>query len=266
MELHHRFEVPSPLDKTWRAFNELEGVAPCFPGATLTGVEGDEFSGSVKVKLGPISMVYSGTGRFIERDEANHRVVIEAAGKDRRGNGTAGATVTARLTPSVAGTEVTVDTDMNVTGKPAQFGRGVIQDVSDKLLDRFVACLVTTLPDGERETGVEPGSGGSGPVDARPDSGTVAAGPYSGPIHPGADTSPVDAGPDSGTAGPSPERSPAAGPTPAPTPRRAPEPPAGLDFGATLVPVLLKRYGRGLAVAASIVVAVTLLARRRRRG
>lgn len=145
MELTHRFVVPASIDVTWAAFNDLEGVAPCFPGATLTSVDGDDFAGSVKVKLGPIAMLYNGTGRFVERDEAGHRAVIEAKGKDKRGNGTAGATVVAQLTPDGTGTAVEVTTDLSITGKPAQFGRGVIQDVSDKLLGVFVDCLAGKL-------------------------------------------------------------------------------------------------------------------------
>jgi carbon monoxide dehydrogenase subunit G len=145
MQLNHRFTVAAPVDETWAAFNDLERVAPCFPGAELTSVDGDDFTGTCKVKLGPISLQYTGSGTFLERDETAHRAVIEAKGKDKRGNGTAGATVTARLTPDGDGTLVEVDTDLNITGKPAQFGRGVIQDVSDRLLDQFVACLQNKL-------------------------------------------------------------------------------------------------------------------------
>lgn len=153
MELTHRFVVPASIDVTWASLMDLEGVAPCFPGATLTSVDGDEFAGSVKVKLGPIAMLYNGTGQFVERDEANHRAVIEAKGKDKRGNGTAGAKVVAQLTPDGTGTAVEVSTDLSITGKPAQFGRGVIQDVSDKLLGVFVDCLAGKLgPEASDET------------------------------------------------------------------------------------------------------------------
>ena len=135
MDLAHRFTVPASVEETWAAFNDIESVAGCFPGATVSSVEGDEFTGSCKVKLGPIALVYSGTGHFVERDESAHRFVIEAKGKDKRGNGTAGATVTAVLTSATPSTtHVEVNTDLTITGKPAQFGRGVMQDVSDKLL------------------------------------------------------------------------------------------------------------------------------------
>ena len=160
MDLTHRFTVPARLDEAWQAFNDLEGLAPCFPGATISHVEGDEFSGSVKVKLGPIALLYNGTGRYAERDDAAHRVVIEARGKDKRGNGTATATVTASFADQGEQTEVEVLTDLAITGKPAQFGRGVISEVSDKLLEQFVTCVSGRFADGSgRRRG--PGAGGA---------------------------------------------------------------------------------------------------------
>ena len=108
------------------------------------------FAGTVKVKLGPIALVYSGTGAFVERDDGAHRAVIEAKGKDKRGNGTAGATVTIQLTDAGGGsTRADVQTDLAVTGKPAQFGRGVMQDVSDKLLGQFIACIEGKVGDAQ---------------------------------------------------------------------------------------------------------------------
>ena len=145
MELEHHFTVPASVEQTWAAFNDPALVAPCFPGATLVSVEGDQFTGSAKIKLGPIAMQYSGTGTYVERDEQAWRAVIEAMGRDKRGNGTANARVIAQLSPDGDGTSVHVTTDLAVTGKPAQFGRGVMQDVSDKLLLQFVACLQTKL-------------------------------------------------------------------------------------------------------------------------
>ena len=150
MELEHQFTVPASVEVTWAAFNDPGRVAPCFPGATLISVEGDEFTGSAKIKLGPIALQYNGTGRYVERDESAHRAVIEAKGKDKRGNGTANATVTAQLSAAGDATSVHVTTDLAVTGKPAQFGRGVMQDVSDKLLEQFVTCLQATLGEPRR--------------------------------------------------------------------------------------------------------------------
>jgi carbon monoxide dehydrogenase subunit G len=165
VKLEHRFVVPAPVEQTWAAFNDLERVVPCFPGATLTGYEGDDFTGSCKVKLGPVSLQYSGTGSFVERDEYDHHAVIEAKGKDRRGNGTATARVTARLAGiSEGSTEVTVDTDLTITGRPAQFGRGLIQDVSNKLLDQFTTCLKSKL--NQPTSATEAGGGGAQPAAA----------------------------------------------------------------------------------------------------
>jgi len=141
MDLTHRFSVPIPVDEAWAHFNDIGSVAECFPGATVTSVEDDTFQGSVKVKLGPIALVYNGSGTFIEKDEVAHRMVVDAKGKDKRGNGTAGAGVTMTMTGNGDATDIEVVTDLAITGKPAQFGRGVMQDVSDKLLGQFVACL-----------------------------------------------------------------------------------------------------------------------------
>jgi len=161
LELQHRFTVPVGVEETWATFNDIEGVAGCFPGAVVTEADAESFTGTVKVKLGPIALVYNGTGTFVEKDEATHRLVIDAKGKDKRGNGTAGAMVTATMSEAAGGaTDVEVSTDLNITGKAAQFGRGgVIQDVSDKLLGQFVACLeqrLTAAPESPPEEGSAP--------------------------------------------------------------------------------------------------------------
>jgi len=146
MQLTHRFTVPTPVEETWAHFQDIASVAECFPGATVTSADGDTFAGSVKVKLGPIALVYNGSGTFVEKDEAAHRFVVDAKGRDKRGNGTAGAKVELSMTDAAAGgTDVEVVTDLTITGKPAQFGRGVMQDVSDKLLGQFVECLERRL-------------------------------------------------------------------------------------------------------------------------
>jgi carbon monoxide dehydrogenase subunit G len=146
MELENSFTIPAGIDEAWTAFNDPRQVAPCFPGATLQSYEGDTFSGTVKVKLGPISLTYKGKGTFVERDKAAHKVVIEASGRDARGNGTARATVTGTLTADGdSSTRVKMVTDMTVTGRPAQFGRGVMADVSDKIVGQFASCLADKL-------------------------------------------------------------------------------------------------------------------------
>lgn len=151
MELTHRFTVPTSKTSTWEHFLDIADVAQCFPGAQVTSHEGDIFTGSAKVKLGPIALVYNGTGSFVEKDPDAGRLVIDAKGKDKRGNGTAGARVTMTFAEADGGgaTDVEVVTDLAITGKPAQFGRGVIQDVSDKLLGQFVDCLEHRLALGE---------------------------------------------------------------------------------------------------------------------
>ncbi|WIV57394.1 SRPBCC family protein [Amycolatopsis nalaikhensis] len=141
MRLDHEFTVPAPIGEVWQAVVDPERVAPCMPGATLTKVEGDKFSGTVKVKLGPISLLYKGNGEFLEKDEAAHKVTIKASGKDSRGAGTAAATVTLTLTEAEGGTRGAVATDLAITGKPAQFGRGLISEVGGKILDTFAGCL-----------------------------------------------------------------------------------------------------------------------------
>jgi carbon monoxide dehydrogenase subunit G len=153
VDLSHQFTVPVPVEEAWAEFKDVASVAECFPGATVSSAEGDTFSGSVKVKLGPIALLYNGSGTFVEKDDAAHRFVVEAKGKDKRGNGTAGATVTLTMAEAGGGTQVEVLTDLSVTGKPAQFGRGVMQDVSDKLLGQFVDCLEHRFATGEPEEG-----------------------------------------------------------------------------------------------------------------
>src|SRR5688500_298494 len=145
MELNHRFTVPIGVDETWAHFNDIASVAECFPGAQVTEADEQSFAGSVKVKLGPIALQYNGSGTFVEKDAEAHRFVVDAKGKDKRGNGTAGAKVTVTMSDAGGSTDVSVETDLAITGKPAQFGRGVMQDVSDKLLGQFVACLEQRL-------------------------------------------------------------------------------------------------------------------------
>jgi uncharacterized protein len=145
VELQHSFSVPVDVDRAWAVLVDIEQVAPCMPGAALDTVDGDEFTGSVKVRLGPIGITYKGKARFVEKDEAAHRAVIDAQGKDARGNGTASATVTAMLHPQDDGTRVEVNTDLAITGKPAQFGRGVMVDVGNKLIGQFADCLAGKL-------------------------------------------------------------------------------------------------------------------------
>ncbi|MGY1732843.1 SRPBCC domain-containing protein [Geodermatophilus sp. SYSU D01045] len=152
MQLENSFTVPVPVDEAWRVLLDIERIAPCMPGAALDSVSGDDFTGRVKVKLGPINLTYQGKASFVEKDEAAHRAVIDARGKDQRGNGTAAATITAQLQGEGTTTRVDVLTDLNITGRPAQFGRGVMTDVGNKLLGQFADKLAAQLASGDDVT------------------------------------------------------------------------------------------------------------------
>jgi hypothetical protein len=173
MELQNDFTVPCPVDEAWSVLTDVERIAPCMPGAQLTEVAGDDYHGTVKVKVGPITANYKGIATFAERHDDEHRAVLRAKGRDSRGAGTAEAFVTATLVPlSDAETRVEVATDLKVSGKVAQFGRGVMADVSAKLMDQFAANLAELLAD-------EPGA--SGTEAAQPASAATTQTPRSEP-------------------------------------------------------------------------------------
>ena len=288
MDLTHRFSVPAGVAEAWDAFNDLEGLAPCFPGATITSVDGDEFSGSVKIKLGPISLMYNGSGRYVERNDADRRVVIEARGKDKRGNGTATATVTASFAESGGQTDVEVLTDLVITGKPAQFGRGVISDVSDKLLDQFVSCVSGRFADGLGADGL--GADGPRCRRSRCDGlGAAGAEPSASPVGAASTAPPQDEADTEQTieleavpaeevpaeevaataaaavAADTPAESPSAR-QPSPTYSAPAQPDSGestLNVLSTVGPVLLKRYGPALAVVGLLIFVVIKIIRRK---
>jgi carbon monoxide dehydrogenase subunit G len=141
MDLTHRFSLPAGVGEAWNAFNNVEQLAPCFPGATISNIDGDEFTGELKIKLGPSTLVYNGSGRYLERNKAERRMVIEAHANEKRRNGTANVTVSASFTGSGEQTDVEVQTALVIDGKPAHFGDEVIADVSEKLLDQFLSCI-----------------------------------------------------------------------------------------------------------------------------
>ncbi|WP_205473857.1 SRPBCC family protein [Nocardioides sp. SYSU D00038] len=252
MDLRHEFAVPTDVEATWGHFQDIARLAECFPGATVTSVEGDTFTGTCKVKLGPIALVYGGSGTFVEKDDVAHRFVVEAKGKDKRGNGTAGATVTLAMAAATSGgTDVEVVTDLSVTGKPAQFGRGVMQDVSDKLLGQFVACLEQRLQ-GDAPAAAIPATPvtPAGPEDPAP---TPPAGPVSDPVAP-----PEPAGPVGSLDEPTPPPAREAVPPPPLSPAApASHPPArrddALDLGATVLPILLRTYWKQAVLAAVLI-------------
>ncbi|CAG7573840.1 carbon monoxide dehydrogenase subunit G [Barrientosiimonas humi] len=266
MQLTHTFTVPAPVDRVWETFTDLEQVGGCFPGATITEADGDAFSGSVKVKLGPIALVYNGSGRFIERDDQAHTARIEAKGKDKRGNGTAGADVNVTLTPDGDGTRAEVVTDLAITGKPAQFGRGVMQDVSDKLLQQFVSCIEQRLADSgaASDSGAGEAAGGAGGDRSTRATGTAAAGSTGGAatttatagssgaggtasVADAADdgsSTPADAARAAAAATAAGERAPAAAaPRATPPPPKHAAPPAddAIDLGNVALPIMLRQ-------------------------
>ncbi len=245
MELSHRFTVPIGVEETWAHFNDIASVAECFPGAQVSEADESSFAGSVKVKLGPIALLYNGSGTFVEKDEAEHRFVVDAKGKDKRGNGTAGAKVTVTMTDAAGSTDVSVETDLAITGKPAQFGRGVMQDVSDKLLGQFVACLEQRLAGPEASAAESSAESSvpesSGPVGVADEVGVAATAASA------ADTSAAPA---------------AARPVAPPQPPPASQPVEALDLGSAVLPILLRTYWKqGLAALVALAVLRRLVRR-----
>jgi carbon monoxide dehydrogenase subunit G len=159
VDLTNEFRVGVPVERAWEVLTDVERIAPCMPGAQLQEIEGDEYRGIVKVKVGPITAQYKGAARFVEQDEAGHRAVLRAEGRETRGQGNANATITAQLEPDGDGTKISVITDLTITGRVAQFGRGVLADVSTKLLGQFADCLENKLLAGD-ESGAAAGSDG----------------------------------------------------------------------------------------------------------
>jgi carbon monoxide dehydrogenase subunit G len=145
VQLEHQFTVNAPVEVVWQALLDPQRVAPCMPGATLTSVDGSDFAGTVKVKMGPISLQYKGTGSFVSTDPDARVVRIHAAGKDARGNGTASADVVVTLSEKDGVTTGAVVTELSITGRPAQFGRGLIAEVGGKILDTFAQNLAAQL-------------------------------------------------------------------------------------------------------------------------
>ena len=248
MQLEHHFTVPVPVAQAWDVLLDVERIAPCMPGATVESFDGETIVGRVKVKVGPIQVTYAGTAKFTEKDEDARRAVIDASAKEARGTGTAAATITAQLSGTGSSTDVTVTTDLQITGKPAQFGRGVMVEVGNKLLGKFADCLAEELGAGASGTAVadEPAQG----APAAPSAATASAGAQSA-----AAAKDVAAA----TASPSPQA------TTAPPPLR--RVPAGGDDAVDLLEVagvpVLKRVLPAIGVAVVLLVLWRLLVRPR---
>jgi carbon monoxide dehydrogenase subunit G len=232
IELDNSFTVPVPPDAAWKVLLDVARIAPCMPGATVDSVEDDVVTGGIKVKVGPVQLTYRGTATFTERDESTRTIFVNASGKETRGAGTASATVKASLAAAENGaTLVEMHTTMNVTGRPAQFGRGVMVEVGGKLVDKFAANLAILL---EGDTAAEPAEKTKAVSEDAP----------------AAVATPTEAA--------------AAAPTPAPTttPAAASAPEESLNLVRLVGPAILKRVVPVAAIAA----AIALLGRRIRRG
>jgi carbon monoxide dehydrogenase subunit G len=217
MQLEHQFGVPVPVAQAWDVLLDVERIAPCMPGATVDSFDGETIEGKVKVKVGPIQVTYVGTARFTDKDESARRAVIEASAKEARGSGTATATITAQMQDDGgSATNVTVTTDLAITGKPAQFGRGVMEEVGNKLLGRFADCLAETLGSGEPAPAPAAESPAAESPAAEPPAAAVAAATVGTPT-------------------------PAARPSPAPTPLRRPGENEAIDLLGTAGMPVLKR-------------------------
>jgi uncharacterized protein len=269
MEMDHSFTVPVPPDQAWDVLLDVERIAPCMPGATVDEVDGDVVNGRIKVKVGPVSLTYKGTAKFTERDSDAHVVVLEASGKETRGAGTASANVRASMVPdaSGSGTEVTMHTTMNVTGRPAQFGRGVMVEVGGKLVEQFAQNLSKLISGGSDDSGsagADSGAAGSAAAaDAAPaaDASPASSGGSvdgANVVAPGAVNGTVShAAPAASATTTAPPPAPAAAAT-----TTAPAPAAASDDSINLVklvgPAILKRVVPALLAAAGL----TLLGRR----
>ena len=168
MELEHSFIIPVPPEQAWPVLLDVERIAPCMPGATVDSVDGDVIKGRIKVKVGPVALTYSGTAHFTERDEQTRSITLEASGKETRGAGTASATVRSSLQDEGGQTKVVVHTTMSVTGRPAQFGRGVMAEVGGRIIEKFAANLAALLASTPAanvaaSNGSGPGADASGP-------------------------------------------------------------------------------------------------------
>jgi uncharacterized protein len=256
VHLQHSFTIPAGVEDVWAHFHDISAVAECFPGAKVTSAEGDDFEGTAKVKLGPVALQYSGAGSFIERDESAHRMVFEAKGRDKRGNGTAGATVTMVFADEGGATRTDVTTDLSITGRPAQFGQRMMQEVSDKLLGQFVDCLQHQV-----------GSGVDAPDVVEATEPAPAATTATTPAVPQPETEPTPAG--QTTTPPLVPRSGGPGPSTSAPPSSSPSPPAesgddALDLGTTVLPVIARMYGKQIGVALLVLVVLRWLWGRRR--
>jgi carbon monoxide dehydrogenase subunit G len=184
MKISNEFTVHTPIDKAWAVLTDLEGIAPCLPGAQLTGVDGDVYSGKVKIKVGPVISEFAGTAKFVEKDDTGYRAVIDAKGRDSRSAGNASAVITAALRPDGDSTVVSVDTDLKISGKLAQFGSGMIKEVSGKLLTQFAESLEAKIGAGDVATSTDAQETGTVHTGGAGNGAPIAAGDEAGALQP----------------------------------------------------------------------------------
>jgi len=263
MELDHSFTVPVPPDQAWDVLLDVQRIAPCMPGATVDTVDGDDVAGRLKVKVGPVSLTYKGTATFKDRDSSDRSLLVEASGKELRGAGTASATVRAALQPDNEPdvTLVTLHTTLSVTGRPAQFGRGVITEVGSRLIDKFADNLAQQLSGGTDASDGAAASDGAEPV------GTAAA--ESAPVETASVPAPSPSSDDTAAATaipPAPRLAPVHPLSPPPPP---PAPVADNEDSLNLLslagPVLAKRVAPVAGAITGVVVITWLIRRVRRR-
>ena len=282
MKINNEFTVGAPIQQAWDTMLNLERIAPCLPGAAIQDEKDEgEYDGTMKVKIGPITANYKGTVKFEEVNEDNHRAVLQATGRDARGQGTASATIVSTLQEEGDGTKVSVETDMKLTGRAAQFGRGIAQDVATKMLDQFASCLEEEITGGPEEgaaaaataepTGEENGSrdgsqqeeappaaatgGTAGRVISSEDPTVMAGGTVEGAVvaGPGSAEASSAGAPTAGTEQPEPQQA----------PRREREEPEAFDVGAASQEAILKR-AKPLLIGAGVLLVLIWLLRRRR--
>jgi uncharacterized protein len=276
MKINNEFTVGAPIQQAWDTMLNLERIAPCLPGAAIQEEKDEgEYDGTMKVKIGPITANYKGTVKFEEVDEENHRAVLQATGRDARGQGTASATIVSTLQEEGDGTKVSVETEMKLTGRAAQFGRGIAQDVATKMLDQFSSCLEKEITGGPEEgaaaaasaepTGEENGSrNGSQQEEAPP---AAATGGTAGRVISSEDPTVMAGGTVEGAvvAGPGSSDAPTAGterPETQQAPRQEREEPEAFDVGAASQEAILKR-AKPLLIGAGVLLVLIWLLRRR---
>ena len=275
MKINNEFTVGVPVQQAWGVMLNLERIAPCLPGASIQGSEGDEYQGTMKVKIGPITANYKGTAKFEETDEENRRAVLNATGRDARGQGTASATIVSTLQEEGDSTRVKVETDMKLTGRAAQFGRGIAQDVATKMLDQFADCLEREISGGPEEgaaaastTPAETSDDGAASQEESPATPAGGVEGTAGRVISSEDPGVMAGAPVEGAVVPDGEQAAASAPTTdqqtraeQEQPRREPAEPEAFDLGAAGQEAILKRVGPILAGLGLLAIVIWLIRR-----